>query len=200
MASFKDDDMKKQWILLVLSLACGFLTGCTEKQMAAPEPKCLSGIDINSAMNASELVLVGMNFVIDKQDPTLHIMTTKPQSGSQFFELWRKDNVGGYNCAQSNLHSIQRTVELGFNEIQGQVCIVCTVKRERLSIPEKDIDSAGQAQSLFTGSNETMQKLTLNSEQEKKMDWIDIGRDSRLEKVILDKIDKKITGKKKGSK
>ncbi len=200
MASFKDDDMKKQWILLVLSLACGFLTGCTEKQMAAPEPKCLSSVDINSTMKSSELVLIGMNFVIDKQDTTLHIMTTKPQTGSQFFELWRKDNVGGYNCAQSNLHTIQRTVELGFNEIQGQVCIVCTVKRERLSIPEKDIDSAGQAQSIFTGSSETTQKLTLNSEQEKKMDWIDIGRDSRLEKAILDRIDKKITGKKKGGK
>jgi hypothetical protein len=200
MASFKDDDMKKQWILLVLSLACGFLTGCTEKQMAAPEPKCLSSVDINSAMKSSELVLVGMNFVIDKLDPTLHLMTTKPQTGSQFFELWRKDNIGGYNCAQSNLHTIQRTVELGFNEIQGQVCIVCTVKRERLSIPEKDIDSAGQAQSLFTGNNKTMQNLTINAEQEKMMDWIDIGRDSRLEKVILDKIDKKITGKKKGGK
>jgi hypothetical protein len=168
--------------------------------MDAPEPKCLSSVDINSAMKSSELVLIGMNFVIDKSDPTLHLMTTKPQTGSQFFELWRKDNVGGYNIAQSNIHSIQRTVELGFNEIQGQVCIVCTVKRERLSIPEKDIDSAGQAQSLFTGSNETMQKLTINDEQAKKMDWIDIGRDSRLEKVILDKIDKKITGKKKGSK
>jgi hypothetical protein len=32
------------------------------------------------------------------------------------------------------------------------------------------------------------------------MEWIDVGRDSRLEKVILDKIDKKITGKKKGGK
>jgi hypothetical protein len=199
-ASFKDDDMKKQWILLVLSLACAFLTGCTEKQMAAPEPKCLSSVDINSAMKSSELVLVGMNFVIDKQDTTLHIMTTKPQTGSQFFELWRKDNVGGYNCAQSNLHTIRRTVELGFNEIQGQVCIVCTVKRERLSIPETQIDSSARAYSLYTTGNQSMQNLTLNEEQEKKMEWIDVGRDSRLEKVILDKIDKKITGKKKGGK
>ena len=192
--------MKKQWILLVLSLACGFLTGCTEKQMATPEPKCLSSVDTNSAMKSSELVLIGMNFVIDKLDTNLHVMTTKPQSGSQFFELWRKDNVGGYNMAQSNLHSIQRTVELGFNEIQGQVCIVCTVKRERLSIPEKQIDSAARAYSLYTTGNESMQNLTLNEEQEKKMEWIDVGRDSRLEKVILDKIDKKITGKKKGGK
>ena len=192
--------MAKQVIIWTLVTLVSFLAGCTEKQMAAPEPKCLSGIDVNSAMKTSELVLVGMNFVIDKQDTTLHIMTTKPQTGSQFFELWRKDNVGGYNCAQSNLHSIQRTVELGFNEIQGQVCIVCTVKRERLSIPEKDIDSAGQAQSLFTSNNKTMQSLTINAEQEKKMDWIDIGRDNRLEQVILDKIDKKITGKKKGGK
>jgi hypothetical protein len=192
--------MAKQVIIWTLVTLVSFLAGCTEKQMAAPEPKCLSSVDINSAMKSSELVLIGMNFVIDKQDTTLHIMTTKPQSGSQFFELWRRDNVGKYNIAQSNLHSIQRTVELGFNEIQGQVCIVCTVKRERLSIPEKQIDSAGQAYSLFTTGNQSMQSLTLNEEQEKMMEWIDIGRDSRLEKAILDRIDKKITGKKKGGK
>jgi hypothetical protein len=192
--------MAKQVIIWTLVTLVSFLTGCTEKQVAAPEPKCLSGIDVNSAMKSSELVLVGMNFVIDKEDLNLKIMTTKPLSSSQFFELWRKDNVGSYNIEQSNLHSIQRTVELGFIVNQGQVCISCVVKRERLSIPEKDIDSAGQAQSIFTGNNKTTQKLTLNSEQEKKMDWIDVGRDSRLEKVILDKIDRKITGKKKGSK
>jgi hypothetical protein len=192
--------MKKQWILLVLFLVCVFLAGCSEeKQIPAPEPRCLSNIDVNSAMNASELVLVGMNFVIDKQDMNLHIMSTRPQIGSQFFEFWRKDNVGGYNCAQSDLHTIQRTVELGFNEIEGQVCIVCTVKRERLSIPEKEIDSAGQTHGLFTRGSETMQKLSINDEQAKKMDWIDVGRDSLLEKNILDRIDKKITGKKKGS-
>jgi rRNA processing protein Krr1/Pno1 len=139
-----------------------------------------------------------MNFVIDKADPNLSIITTKPLVGGQFFELWRKDNVGGYNRAMSSLHTIQRIVELGFNENQGQVCIVCKVTIERLSIPEKKIDSAASTYSMFSRSSESEQSLSLNEEQESQMEWIDIGRDNRLETVILNKIDKKITGKKGG--
>jgi hypothetical protein len=188
--------MSKQLIIWTLFTLVCFVAGCTEKQAVAPEPRCLSGVDVNSAMRTSELVLVGMNFVIDKEDPNLKIITTKPLAGGQFFELWRKDNVGGYNVAQSSLHTIRRTVELGFNINQGQACISCVVKIERLSIPEKQIDSAARSYSLFSRSNQSMQHLTLNAAQEQKMDWIDLGRDNRLETAILDRIDKKITAKK----
>jgi hypothetical protein len=190
--------MSKQLIIWTLFTLVCFVTGCTEKQAIAPEPRCLSGVDVNSAMRASELVLVGMNFVIDKEDPNLNLITTKPLAGGQFFEPWRQDNVGSYNHDLSNLHTIRRTVELGFNNNNSQVCIVCKVTIERLSIPEKQMDSTARSYSLFSQSNQTMQHLTLNAEQEKKMDWIDLGRDNRLETYILDKIDKKITGKKKG--
>lgn len=173
-------------------LAAGILSGCAKEQQIPSEPKCLSGIDIDSAMRASEKVLVGMNFVIDKSDPELLIITTKPLIGGQFFEFWRKDNVGGYNSGISNLHTIQRIVELGLNENQGQICVTCKVAVERLSIPEKEIDSTAGTHSIFSRSSESRQSLTLNEEQEAQMEWIDIGRDSRLETVILNKIDKQI--------
>jgi hypothetical protein len=190
--------MKKSGIVAFTLLAAGILSGCAKEQQIPPEPKCLSSVNIGSAMKASEKVLVGMNFVIDKADLNLSIITTKPLVGGQFFELWRKDNVGGYNRAMSSLHTIQRIVELGFNENQGQVCIVCKVTIERLSIPEKKIDSAASTYSMFSRSSESEQSLSLNEEQESQMEWIDIGRDNRLETVILNKIDKKITGKKGG--
>jgi len=185
--------MKKSGLIAFMFLAAGILSGCAKEQQIPPEPKCLSGINTDSAMKAAEKVLIGMNFVIDKADPNLAVMTTKPMAGGQFFELWRKDDVGGYNSAMSNLHSIQRTVELGFNDKQAQVCVVCTVKIERLSIPEKEIDSTARAYSMFSRSSGTRQSLSLNAEQEKKMDWVDIGRDNRLEAVILYKIDKEIS-------
>jgi len=185
--------MKKSGLIAFMFLAAGILSGCAKEQQIPPEPKCLSGINTDSAMKAAEKVLIGMNFVIDKADPNLAVMTTKPMAGGQFFELWRKDDVGGYNSAMSNLHSIQRTVELGFNDKQAQVCVVCTVKIERLSIPEKEIDSTARAYSMFSRSSGTRQSLSLNAEQEKKMDWVDIGRDNRLEAVILNKIDKEIS-------
>ena len=192
--------MKKFCLIAIMFLMTGILSGCTEKQTIAPEPRCLSGIDANSVMKTAERVLVDMNFIIDKADPNLSIITTRPLAGGQFFEVWRQDNVGGYNKAMSSLHSIQRTVELNLNtKQQGEICIACKVKIEWLSIPEKQIDSTSRAYSMFSQSDESRQTLILNEEQEKKMDWVDIGRDNRLEKVILDKIEKKLTGS-KGSK
>jgi len=186
--------MKKICLVLFIFIFAGFLPGCTEQQIA-PEPKCLAGISIDMAMKSSERVLVGMNFVIDKDDPNLSLITTRPLSGAQFFEVWRKDSVGGYNTAMASCHSIRRIVELGFtnNSGQGGVCITCTVQVERLSIPEKDIDSAGRAYSMFSKSSDNdQQTLSLNPEQQRKMDWIDIGRDNQLETVILNKIDRQI--------
>jgi hypothetical protein len=188
--------MKKSGLAVLMLLAAGILSGCGKEYTIPSEPKCLSGVDIDSAMRASEKVLVGMNFVINKSDPELLIITTKPLVGGQFFELWRKDNAGGYNSGISNLHTIQRIVELGIKENQGQICIDCKVVVERLSIPEKQIDSTAAAPSIFSRSSESKQTLTLNEKQESQMKWIDIGRDSKLETVILNKIDKQITGKK----
>lgn len=194
--------MRKLCLVLLMLSAGIFLPGCAQTYTVAPEPKCLSGIDLDTAMKASELALVRMNFVIDKADANLAIMTTRPMSGAQFFEFWRKDNVGGYNNAMSNMHSIQRTVELGFTGKQGEICIVCKVQMERLSIPEKDIDSAGRVYSIFSRSGDTKQNLAINEKQREKMQWIDIGRDYGLESVILKRIDKEIAkslvkGKKK---
>jgi hypothetical protein len=182
--------MKKS-LFLILVLAAGFLHGCAQKQQIAPEPKCLSGIDLETAMKGAELTLVRMNFVIDKADANLAIMTTRPLPGAQFFEFWRKDNVGGYNTALSSIHTLRRTVELGFMR-NNEICIVCKVKVERLSIPEKEIDSAGRAYTMFSRSNETELNLELNNEQRQKMDWIDLGRDNLLEARILNLIEKQI--------
>jgi hypothetical protein len=188
-----------RWTLLTipfLFVTLILLTGCAQKQQIKPEPICLANMDLQAAMNQTELVLLKMNFVVTKADINAGIMRTKPLPGGQFFEIWRKDNRDNYSRAMSNIHSIQRTAELNFTPKNEQLCIDCNVVIERLSIPEKEIDSSARAYSMFSGSNESMQALFLNEEQEKNMSWVDIGRDNRLEKYILDKIHKKLTGSK----
>jgi hypothetical protein len=155
-------------------------------------------MDLESAMKQSELVLFKMNFVVDKADVSSGIMRTKPLPGGQFFELWRKDNRDGYSSAMANLHSIQRIAELSFAQRNGQLCIDCNVTIERLSIPEKEIDSSARAYSMFSTSDESTQNLYLNEEQEKMMSWVNIGQDNKLEAYILNKINKRLTGKKGG--
>ena len=192
-----------RWPLLTLPLffiTPIFLTGCAQKQQIKPDPICLANMDLQSAMNQTELVLLKMNFIVNKADISSGIMRTKPLPGGQFFEIWRKDNRTGYSWWQSNIHSIQRTAELNFIQRNDLLCVDCNVVIERLSIPEKEIDSSARAYSMYTSSNESMQALYLNKEQQSKMSWVDIGRDNKLATVILNKIYKKITGSKKGGK
>jgi hypothetical protein len=188
--------MLKQVVLWTLfTLVCLFY-GCAQKQQIKPEPICLANQDLASAMKQSELVLLKLKFTVEKADISSGIMRTKPLPGSQFFEIWKPDNRDGYSMAMSNLHSIQRTAELNFIQRNDLLCIDCNVVIERLSIPEKEIDSSARAYSMFSSGNESMQALNLNPEQEAKMDWINIGQDNKLETVILDKIYKQLTGKK----
>jgi hypothetical protein len=120
--------------------------------------------------------------------------------GGQFFEIWRQDNRGGYNRGMSNLHNIRRTAELKVSENSGQMCINCNVKIERLSIPEKQIDSSARAYAMFSESKEESQTLILNEEQKSKMEWVNLGRDNSLEAYILKKIDKRLNNVKEGKK
>ncbi|MBN1788280.1 MAG: hypothetical protein JW806_07790 [Sedimentisphaerales bacterium] len=183
--------MTKQKVLWMLITVTGLFFGCSQQQIES-KPVCLAQADIESAMQQAELVLLKMNFVVEKSDSDVGIMRTRPLAGSQFFEFWKKDNQDDYNGAMSNLHTIQKTVELSFTSKNGQLCIDCVARVERLSIPEKEIDSAARAYGMFSASSETSQSLELAGKQLALMEWIDLGRDAKLETVILDEINKKL--------
>lgn len=179
-------------LFAALLLAGIFLGGCAEPtQKQATEPICLQGAQLAQAMATGEDVLKRMHFVIEKSDSTALIVRTRPLSGAQFFEFWRRDNVGGYNAAQSNLHSIQRIVELSFSQSADGLCIACEVNVQRLSLPEKEINNASSAHSMFSESDNDLQRLRLESDRQEQMAWIDLGRDASLEEKILKEIKKR---------
>lgn len=180
-----------KYLILLIAAAC-LLSGCAKKQQFEPKPICLAGADVNSVMLEVEKALIRMNFVIEKYDVDSGIVRTRPLAGGQFFEVWRQDNRGGYNKGMADLHSIQRTAELKFLENSGQICINCNVKLERLSIPEKEIDSSARAYAMFSESKEENQTLKLNKQQKEKMDWVNLGRDNSLEDYILKKVEKRL--------
>ena len=123
-------------------------------------------------MSAAEDVLTSMQFVIEKSDLVSGLIRTKPLRGSQFFELWRSDNVSAKSTAEANLHSIQRTVQLTISEQGNRVCVKCDVEVQRLS--------------------SGMQRLALNEKQQEEMSWIDLGGDPGLERKILQRLKNKI--------
>jgi len=130
-------------------------------------------------MSVSEDVLSRMGFTVEKADAGKGYIRTRPLRGGQFFEFWRKDNASARLLAESSIHSIQRTVELNITEGDNGVQVECDV---------------AVAANMFTASSTSLQRLTINPEQARRMEWIELGSDPALETRILEMIQRQISG------
>jgi hypothetical protein len=185
-------------VLCLLSSVFCVLSGCarqqkyeTIEQIYAPD------MDKTEAMQIAEDVLARMHFTIEKADYESGVIRTKPLPGAQFFELWRSDNIGAYNAAEANLHSIRRTAELhisqktevavpqrGDENLTSDIypptpvlCIDCDVQAQRLNLPV----------SREWGKHLSSQRLSRLT-QTAGATWTDLGTDTRLATEILKRI------------
>ena len=180
---------KLKLLLFMVSAALLLSAGCAkQQQFKAVEQICVPKVDKLTAMEATDDVLSKMHFTIDKADAEQGLIRTKPLTGAQFFEFWRSDNVGAFNSAEANLHSIRRIVELHISQQDGKVCIDCDVKVQRLNLPECQVNSSAQAYKMFSKSKSSMQKLEINERQREQMAWVDLGKDARMATEILKRI------------
>ena len=171
-----------------------FFGGCAkEQQFEAIDEICLPGVNRAAAMEAAEEVLGEMHFTLEKSDAESGYIRSRPLPGAQAFEFWRKDNVGDYNRAQANLHSIRRTVELEISQQERELCIGCDVKVDRLNMPEYEVTSSTQAYRIFSKSSRLRQQLDANAAQEACMSWVKLGEDRRLSTEILKQLKEKLS-------
>lgn len=170
------------------------LAGCAQpkKEITTGQIR-VQNLSTSEAIAIAEEVLGQMHFTIDKADIESGLMRTRPLSGAQFFEFWRSDNAGPDNSFAANIHTIRRTVELKMTRQDKELHIACSVRVQRLSLPERQVSSTARAYEMFSRSSSTMQRLTLNPEQQKNMAWIDLDKDALLAEEILRRIDAKIS-------
>lgn len=185
--------MRKNEMIFSLCCAVLLLCGCGETQrVAKPDPVCVLDLTKAQAMTVAEQVLGDMHFVVAKADVERGILKTRPLQGAQFFEFWRDDVGGDYQTTESNIHTTRRTVELNMFGQGQKLCVACDVKLERLSISEVDIETRRSGEHGYekfsdrrTSSKANMELKSLaGSNQE----WIPLGGDSRLEALILRRI------------
>jgi len=174
--------------LFFSACAFAFLAGCSNPRAKQVDKICLPGLSITKAFDLSEGVLRDFNFTVNKQDPNTGYISTRPLPGGQFFEFWRKDNVGSYNQLQSSIQSIRRTVELKMDEQAGNLCVACNVRLERLSLSEPPEEVRGLQFDRFTGRRIKTAAMKMELEPGQAA-WIDLGTDTKLESVILGKIE-----------
>lgn len=177
----------------------GIFGGCAkQQQFETVEQICVGDLDKAEAMRMAEDVLGEMYFSVAKSDSEQGLIRTRPLASAQFFEFWRKDNVGAFNQAESNLHSIRRIVEMDVSRKEDRLCIGCNVNVQRLNLPERLLRGRGRSYEMFSVSSPKLQRLKLDAEQRKLMAWVDLGRDGQLETEILKRIEKKIARLQKG--
>jgi len=183
-------------------LICAIMaTGCAQQSSAPLVVKVQDGalhieqnsdIGVVDLMEVAEDVLTGMHFTIEKADIQNSLIRTRPLPGAQLFEFWRSDNIGARNTLEANLHTIRRTVTLNITQQNNELRIDCDVHVQRLSLPEQQVSSSARVYGMFSQSSPSLQRLQLNPEQKKDMEWIDLGRDLQLEAEILKRIETQI--------
>ena len=185
-------DRSKNRNLFCAGVALALLAGCATPRNQATEPGQdalrLSNVSVADAMTAAEDVLGRMHFVLEKADRQQGLIRTKPLSGAQLLEFWRSDNVGPAQTLEANLHTLRRSVELQFRPGEDHLAIDCTVKVQRLSLPENEVASVSQAYRIYSRSTPTVQRLELEPWQEEGLAWIDLGDDPLLAQRILKRI------------
>jgi hypothetical protein len=181
-------------------MACIFtIAGCAQHQQYEEIRQiCPAGINKQQAMQIAEDVLGKLHFSIAKSDAELGVIRTRPLTGAQFFEFWRKDNIGSFNSTEANLHTIRRIVELDIKQQDAQLCIRCDVNTQRLRLPEREIRSRSRTYQMFSKSSSSRQTFKLYKEQKQGMAWVDLGQDGQLATMILKQIENKITKIQKG--
>ncbi len=188
-----EDMNNRSFLSLVAAGLMVLCLGCTEGHYrTASGPIDLGNARKSQVMEVAEQVLRRMHFTVEKYDVDKGIIRTKPLSGAQFFEFWRKDNVTLLAAAEANLHSIRRTIEVTVADKAGAIIVDCHAKVTRLSIPEMQITGMSQAARLYTNSDAGLQRLRLNAEQAENMAWIDLGEDAVLQGRILEQIQNRV--------
>jgi len=165
-----------------LFMACALmLAGCARQQKYETiEQILVPGVTKAEAMQIAEDVLAKMHFTIEKFDTQSGLIRTRPLPGAQFFEFWRSDNLGAFNAAEANLHSIRRTAKINIKPQDDKQYINCDVQVQRLSVPKFDLPRRAKFEILALSG----------------MEWIDLGKDTQLATEILKRIEQRIRNSK----
>ncbi len=146
---------------------------------------------VNRLWESVENTLLAFNFDVDRRDRVSGIMTTYPETSTNWFELWRVQPAPAYYWWESNLHTIQRQTEVYIRQAPspGSYELEVKVDRYRRSMEERQVDNAAAAMRLYSGQAPTLSGQMRTPAESSY--WVRLGRDGHMEQAILDAIVKR---------
>jgi D-alanyl-D-alanine dipeptidase len=146
--------MKTICLLAIAAVAAATAVGCMKyTKPVVSEPEMTEAQrNFQVLWLATQDVLREYNFVIDRHDRRAGVITTKPLTGMQFFEPWRKDAVTGQALLDSSLKTLHRTVTIQIRPTDtqaGQYEPIVEVTVSKPNPPPQEIHSTGSAYDMF---------------------------------------------------
>lgn len=142
----------------------------------------------------ARLILNRFNFRLDRQDFRLGVLTTQPLPSSHLIEPWRPDHASTKNAVENTLHDQRRTVRItiskapkpDFYEIAVQVIV------ERATNPTEGLGGPIFVEGSGFGRNALTLRSDYITSDTGGPRWTPIGRDTQLERKLLDALFERI--------
>ncbi len=141
---------------------------------------------------ASKNVLRRHYFRLDATDARAGRITTYPEISPHFFEFWRTGRAAPRDAWESSVASIRHRAVIEIDRApDGAGCrIVATVRKERLSTPERQMsNSAGAIHFLSTRLPTERTGRAVGADPAR---WIDLGRDPAMEDALRGEIARQV--------
>ncbi|MFQ5806236.1 MAG: hypothetical protein ACE5I3_07295 [Phycisphaerae bacterium] len=147
--------------------------------------------DRDAFLAATLTLLRERDFPPEQVDRTEGLVVTRPSTGQQWFEFWRRDSLGGYQLFESSIHTVRRIVTVRLAPADapspdGNFRVSVRVDKERYSAPERQVTTASGALAIYSERLPTTEGLLASKVHGEH--WVPLGRDLPLELYLLDKI------------
>jgi hypothetical protein len=158
--------------------------------ISQPATATVSGADFQRMFHACEHVARDFLFKLDRIDYREGVLTTQPMVSAQWFEPWRRDAPTGYDCAESSIATIRRTIRFEFTRQPDDTWEVAPkVLIERQAISEKRITAVVRYRNVFSAPAGTSYRPYGTRESDvgvmlPERYWYPVRRDSTFERAL----------------
>jgi len=171
---------------LAMVLASAMAAGCARPAAVRDNPQTIAAAAPDLVKKTAMRVLMDMRFTIEYPQMNPDRVTTDPLTGDSWFEFWRSDTIGPEQRAESSLATIRRTATVIITPQDGGTRVLVKVAKQRLSAPNTAPQSIGESINLYDRRETDL--VRQDDLAPDHYQWLDKGRDSALEQVILERI------------
>lgn len=174
---------------LAITLLAVLPGGCAAPRADAPTTRTTVRIaDRRAAIERTLTLLRQLGLPPGRVDWATGEIESRPTTSAQWFELWRIDPPDAWQRLESSLHTIRRIVKIRMigpptatQPDHGPATLAIEVRKQRLSMPARQVTTASGALNIYSARTPAEQPGA-------KATWVDLGRDPRLERLLLERI------------